>query len=145
MTVDLDKQLADLCKEKGLRLTGQRRTILQVLSASPDHPNAEELHRRVSEVAPGISIATVYRTLNTLEQYGLIERHSFADGRARFEAGGAEHHDHFINVDTDEVIEFRSDEIEALQQKIAEEHGFEIIGHRFELYVRPKGKGKAGK
>lgn len=138
MTGNLEKQLEDLCKEKGMRVTEQRRVILKVLSDSPDHPNAEELHRRVLELAPHISIATVYRTVNTLESYGLIERHSFADGRARYEAGGSEHHDHFVNVETDEVIEFRCDEIEVLQQKIADENGFEIVGHRLEIYVRPK-------
>lgn len=144
MTANLEKKLVDLCKEKGMRVTEQRRIILQVLSDSPDHPNAEELHRRVSGLAPRISIATVYRTVNTLESYGLIERHSFADGRARYEAGGSEHHDHFVNVETDEVIEFRCDEIEELQKKIAENHGFEIVGHRFEIYVRPKRKQKKG-
>ncbi|RWR19604.1 transcriptional repressor [Sinirhodobacter populi] len=143
MTKDLEEKLAELCKEKGMRLTGPRRTILRVLSASPDHPDAEELHRRVMAVEPGINIATVYRTMNTLAEHGLIERHSFADGRARYEAGGSEHHDHFVNVETDEVVEFRCDEIEILQQKIAREHGFEIVGHRLEIYVRPL-SGKAG-
>ena len=140
MTTDLENKLAELCREKGMRLTGPRRTILQVLSASPDHPDAEELHRRVTAVEPRINIATVYRTMNILAEHGLIERHSFADGRARYEAGGGEHHDHFIDVDTGEVIEFRCDEIEQLQQKIAEEHGFEIVGHRLEIHVRPKAK-----
>ncbi len=138
MTDNLEERLEQLCKEKGMRVTAQRRIILKVLSNSPDHPNAEELHRRVIERAPNISIATVYRTVNTLESYGLIERHSFADGRARYEARGAEHHDHFVNVETDEVIEFRCDEIEELQKKIADEHGFDIVGHRFEIYVKPK-------
>lgn len=138
MTEDLEQRLATLCKEKGMRLTGPRRTILRVLSRSPDHPDAEELHRRVVAVEPGINIATVYRTMNVLAEHGLIERHSFADGRARYEAGGSEHHDHFVNVETDEVIEFRCEEIEILQQRIAEEHGFEIVGHRLELYVRPR-------
>ncbi|MFT3689651.1 Fur family transcriptional regulator [Paenirhodobacter sp.] len=138
MSTDLEKKLAELCKEKGMRLTGQRRVILHVLSESPDHPDAEELHRRVKAVEPGINIATVYRTMNVLAEHGLIERHSFADGRARYEASGSEHHDHLINVDTDEVIEFRCDEIERLQERIAREHGFEIVGHRLEIYVRPK-------
>ncbi|MDF3905938.1 Fur family transcriptional regulator [Paracoccus sp. AS002] len=145
MTVNLEKKLAELCKEKGMRLTGQRRVILQVLSDSADHPDAEELHRRVSKVAPGISIATVYRTVSTLESCGLIERHSFADGRARYETSGSEHHDHFINVETDEVIEFRCDEIEQLQDRIAREHGFEIVGHRLEIYVRPRDDKNGGK
>lgn len=141
MTEDLEQKLAALCKEKGMRLTGPRRTILRVLAASPDHPDAEELHRRVTEVEPGINIATVYRTMNVLTEHGLIERHSFADGRARYEAGGSEHHDHFVNVETDEVIEFTCEEIERLQQKIADEHGFEIVGHKLEIYVKPLAKG----
>ncbi|MBU2960312.1 transcriptional repressor [Citreicella sp. C3M06] len=138
MTDNLEKKLEELCKEKGMRVTEQRRIILKILSDSPDHPNAEELHRRVVRLAPSISIATVYRTMNTLESYGLIERHIFADGRARYEAGGSEHHDHLVNVETDEIIEFRCDEIEELQKKIADEHGFDIVGHRFEIYVRAK-------
>lgn len=138
MTAKLEKRLEALCKEHGLRLTGQRRTILQALEESDDHPDAEELHRRVSKLAPGISLATVYRTVNLLEKCGLIERHAFSDGRMRFEASGAEHHDHFIDMTTNEVIEFRCDEIERLQHLLAEQHGFEIVGHRLEIYVRPK-------
>lgn len=126
-----------------MRLTGPRRVILRVLAAATDHPDAEELHRRVAAVEPGINIATVYRTMNILAEHGLIERHSFADGRARYEAGGGEHHDHFVNLDTNEVIEFRCDEIERLQHKIAAEQGFEIVGHRLEIYVRPR-KDKGG-
>src|SRR5690606_27223607 len=112
--------------------------VMRIVGEIADHPDAKELHRRVSKVAPGISIATVYRTVSTLERCGLIERHSFADGRARHETSGSEHHDHFINVETDEVIEFRCDEIEQLQERIASEHGFEIVGHRPEIHVRPK-------
>lgn len=138
MAENLEKKLIELCRDKGMRVTEQRRIILKVLADLPDHPDAEALHRRVVERAPHISIATVYRTMNTLESYGLIERHSFADGRARYEAGGSEHHDHFVDVESDEVIEFRCDEIEELQRKIAEEHGFEIVGHRLEIYVRPR-------
>jgi len=144
MTDDLEERLVALCREKGMRLTGPRRTILHVLSQSPDHPDAEELHRRVIAAEPGISIATVYRTMNILAEHGLIERHSFADRRARYEAGGTDHHDHFVNVETAEVIEFRCDEIEELQQKIAEEHGFDIVGHRLEIYVRPRAR-KSGR
>ena len=138
MKQDLVRQLEQLCKEKGLRVTGPRRVILKVLSQSPDHPDAEELHRRVAKVEPGINIATVYRTMNLLTEHGLIERHSFADGRTRFEASDGEHHDHFIDVDTQEVIEFRCDDIEKMQLQIARAHGFEIVGHRLEIYVRRK-------
>lgn len=132
----LIEQMERLCKDNGLRVTGARRTILRVLVESPDHPNAEELHRRVNKIDPGISLATVYRTMNFLTEHGLIERHSFALGPARFEAAGAEHHDHFIDVETNEIIEFRCDEIEELQAKIAAQFGYEIVGHRFEIYVK---------
>lgn len=143
MTKTPEQTLEQLCRDKGMRLTGPRRVILRVLAEATDHPDAEELHRRVAAVEPGINIATVYRTMNILAEHGLIERHSFADGRARYEAGGGEHHDHFVNLDTNEVIEFRCDEIERLQHKIAAEQGFEIVGHRLEIYVRPR-KDKGG-
>lgn len=128
--------LAERCRALGLRLTGPRRVILEVLAAADDHPDVEELHRRVSRIEPRISIATVYRTMNTLAEHGLIERHSFSDGRTRYEAAPNTHHDHFINIDTGEVIEFHSPAIERLQQEIAHEHGFEIVDHRLDIYVR---------
>ena len=130
--------LTERLKAAGLRLTAPRRVILQVLDAADDHPDVEELHRRAQALEPGISIATVYRTMNTLAEHGLIERHSFADGRARYEAQPQEHHDHFINVETGELVEFRSDEIERIQQDIARAHGFEIVSHRLDIYVRPR-------
>lgn len=142
------KDIAALCKENGLRLTGPRKVIMQVLSASSDHPDAVELHRRVSEIDPGIAIATVYRTVNLLQEKGVLEKHTFGDGRARFESADHEHHDHLIDVETGDVIEFRSDEIERLQEEIARQHGFTIVSHRLEIYVkpidkkRPPGKGK---
>ena len=135
--------LQDRCRAAGLRITGQRQAILTVLDRSRDHPDVEELHRRVSAVEPGISIATVYRTLNKLAEHGLIERHSFSDGRGRFETLSANHHDHFINVDTGEVVEFQSSEIERLQTELARRHGFDIVSHRLDIYVtrrlRPAG------
>lgn len=131
------KDIAALCKENGLRLTGPRKIIMQVLSASSDHPDAVELHRRVSEIDPGIAIATVYRTVNLLQEKGVLEKHTFGDGRARFESADQEHHDHLINVETGDVIEFRSDEIERLQEEIARQHGFTIVSHRLEIYVKP--------
>lgn len=142
------KDIADLCKEHGLRLTGPRKVIMQVLAESTDHPDAVELHRRVSEISPGVAIATVYRTLSLLEEKGVLEKHTFGDGRARFETADQDHHDHLINVETGDVIEFRSDEIERLQDEIARQHGFDIVSHRLEIYVRPskkvhKGTGKA--
>lgn len=138
------KDIADLCKEHGLRLTGPRKVIMQVLAESSDHPDAVELHRRVSEISPGVAIATVYRTLSLLEEKGVLEKHTFGDGRARFETADQEHHDHLINVETGDVIEFRSDEIERLQEEIARQHGFDIVSHRLEIYVRPSKKARKG-
>lgn len=132
------RTLTDRIRERGLRITGPRRAILRVLDESHDHPDVEELHRRVSAIEPGINIATVYRTMNTLAEHGLIERHSFSDGRARYETVSKEHHDHFINVETGEVIEFRSDEIERLQEELARRYGFDIVSHRLDIYVRPR-------
>lgn len=137
MTQTEKRPLIDRCRDLGLRITGPRRAILQVMAGVEDHPDVEELHRRVAAVEPGISLATVYRTMNLLQSHGLIERHSFADGRARYETAAAEHHDHLINVDTGEVIEFRSDEIERIQEEIAQRYGFEIVNHRLDIYVRP--------
>ena len=128
--------IATLCREHGLRLTGPRKVIMEILSHTTDHPDAVELHRRVAEVDSRISIATVYRTLSLLQEKGVLEKHTFGDGRARFESAEQEHHDHLIDVDTGDVIEFRSDEIERLQEEIARRHGFEIVSHRLEIYVR---------
>lgn len=126
-----------ICKECGLRLTGQRRVIVELLQQASDHPDALELHRRATKVDPRIALSTIYRTLSLLEEKGVLERHVFGSGPARFERADAEHHDHFIDVESGQVVEFRSDEIERLQQQIAREHGFEIISHRLEIYVRP--------
>lgn len=136
------KDIATLCKEHGLRLTGPRKVIMQVLADSSDHPDAVELHRRVSEISPGVAIATVYRTLALLEDKGVLEKHTFGDGRARFESADQEHHDHLINVETGDVIEFRSDEIERLQEEIARRHGFDIVSHKLEIYVKPVRKSR---
>jgi Fur family ferric uptake transcriptional regulator len=136
MTKAKHETLIDPCRESGLRITGQRRVILEVLDAASDHPDVEELHRRVGEIEPGVNIATVYRTMNKLAEHDLIERHMFDDGRLRYEPAPEEHHDHFIDVETGEVIEFMSDEIERLQEEIARQHGFEIVSHKLELYVK---------
>ncbi|ANB36358.1 Fur family transcriptional regulator [Rhodovulum sulfidophilum] len=138
MTKANHESLLDICRRHGLRITGQRRVILEVLDASGDHPDVEELHRRVAAIEPGINIATVYRTMNKLAEKGLIERHMFEDGRLRYEPAPEQHHDHFINLETGEVVEFRSDEIERLQEEIARKHGFEIVSHKLELYVRAR-------
>lgn len=136
MSASHDDTLLDRSRKSGLRITGQRRVILEVLEGATDHPDVEELHRRVSAIEPGVNIATVYRTMNTLAEHGLIERHTFEDGRTRFEPAPTDHHDHFIDVDTGDVIEFVSDEIERLQEEIARKNGFEIVSHKLELYVR---------
>ncbi len=123
-----------LCAEKGLRITEQRRVIARVLSESEDHPDVEALHERASAIDPGISIATVYRTVRLFEEAGILERHDFGDGRARYEAAADTHHDHLIDVETGRVIEFADEELEDLQRRIAERLGFRLVDHRMELY-----------
>jgi Fur family ferric uptake transcriptional regulator len=129
-----------LCVQKGLRITEQRRVIAAVLSEVDDHPDVEALHRRVVKVDPRISIATVYRTVKLFEEAGILERHEFQGGRSRYEMVQEEHHDHLINVETGDVIEFHDAELEALQEKIAERLGFRLVDHRLELYGRPVNK-----
>ncbi|MBY6046989.1 transcriptional repressor [Vannielia litorea] len=119
---------------KGLRITGQRKVIAEVLDAASDHPDVEELYARASAVDPRISLATVYRTVKLFEEAGLLEKLEFGDGRARYEDAERDHHDHLIDMKTGEVIEFVDPEIEALQEKIAERLGYELKGHRLELY-----------
>ena len=123
-----------LCLKKGLRITEQRRVIAQVLSGVDDHPDVEALHRRVAAVDPRISIATVYRTVKLFEEAGIIERHEFQGGRSRYETVQDEHHDHLINVETGDVIEFHDAELEELQPRIAARLGFRLVDHRMELY-----------
>ncbi len=123
-----------LCAEKGLRITEQRRVIARVLSEAEDHPDVEKLHERSAAVDPGISIATVYRTVRLFEEAGILERHDFGDGRARYEAAPESHHDHLIDVETGNVIEFVDPELELLQKQIAEKLGFRLVDHRMELY-----------
>src|SRR5690349_16989366 len=120
---DITRTLEELCAERGLRMTDQRRVIARILQQSTDHPDVEELYKRSSAVDSHISIATVYRTVKLFEDAGIIERHDFREGRARYETVPDEHHDHLINLKSGEVIEFHSPEIEALQEKIAREHG----------------------
>ncbi|WP_019831449.1 Fur family transcriptional regulator [Sphingomonas sp. PR090111-T3T-6A] len=129
--------LEALCAEKGLRITEQRRVIARVLSEAEDHPDVEEVHARSSAIDPGISIATVYRTVRLFEEAGILERHDFGDGRSRYEAAPETHHDHLIDVETGRVIEFVDEEVEALQQRIAERLGFRLVDHRMELYGVP--------
>ena len=132
------------CEAKGLRLTEQRRIIARVLQESEDHPDVEELYTRACAVDPKISLATVYRTVRLFEEAGILDRHDFGDGRARYEDAERDHHDHLIDLSTGAVIEFCDPEIEALQEKIAERLGFRLKGHRMELFGVPLGARKKG-
>lgn len=131
------------CEAKGLRMTGQRRVIAEVLEDATDHPDVEELYARAQAIDPNISIATVYRTVKLFEEAGILERVEFGDGRARYEDAEREHHDHLIDMQTGQVIEFLDPDIEALQDKIAERLGYRLIGHKLELYGVPLGRTKA--
>lgn len=126
--------LEQLCADKGLRITEQRRVIAKVLSESDDHPDVEMLHDRANKIDPGISIATVYRTVRLFEEAGILDRHDFGDGRARYEAAPEAHHDHLIDVESGKVVEFVDPELEALQKQIAEKLGYRLVDHRMELY-----------
>lgn len=125
------------CVTKGMRMTEQRRIIARVLSGCEDHPDVEELFRRCALIDPRISISTVYRTVKLFEDAGIVERHDFRDGRARYEQLRESHHDHLINLRTGEVIEFESGEIERLQTEVARRLGYQLIDHRLELYAVP--------
>jgi Fur family ferric uptake transcriptional regulator len=130
-------RIENLCVEKGMRMTEQRRVVARVLSQAHDHPDVEELYRRAHEVDPHISIATVYRTVRLFEEAGIIERHDFRDGRARYEEAPEEHHDHLIDMKTGQVLEFVDPEIEKLQNEIARRLGYRLVDHRLELYGVP--------
>jgi Fur family ferric uptake transcriptional regulator len=130
-------RIEKLCVEKGLRMTDQRRVIARVLSTADDHPDAEELHRRAAEIDNRISLATVYRTVRLFEEAGIIERHDFRDGRARYEEASDDHHDHLIDLKSGEVIEFVNEEIEKLQEAVARKLGYRLVDHRLELYAVP--------
>ena len=133
----MTKTILDRCEANGLRMTEQRRTIAGVLQDADDHPDVEELYNRASTADPRISLATVYRTVKLFEESGILEKHEFGDGRARYEAADRDHHDHLIDVQTGDVIEFLDPEIEALQEKIAAKLGYRLMGHRLELYGVP--------
>ncbi|SDF99200.1 Fur family transcriptional regulator [Sulfitobacter delicatus] len=130
------------CEAMGLRMTGQRRIIAQVIQNSDDHPDAEELLARASAIDDGISIATVYRTVKLFEEAGILDKLEFGDGRARYEDAEREHHDHLIDMNSGAVIEFVDAEIEELQERIARKLGYELRGHRMELYGVPLKKDK---
>lgn len=127
--------LEQLCTEKGLKMTDQRRTIARVISEASDHPDVETVYRRATVMDPRISIATVYRTLKLFEDANVLIRHDFGEGRARYEESG-EHHEHLIDIETGDVIEFHHEGLEALKERIANELGYELVDHRLELYGR---------
>ena len=137
-------RIEERCIEQGLRMTQPRRIIARVLSKSKDHPDAEELHRRAQAVDGSISLATVYRTVKLFEDYEIIARHDFRDGRARFEELPAEHHDHLIDVRSGDVLEFHNEEIERLQEEIARKLGYKLVDHRLELYGVPLNESDEG-
>ncbi len=132
--------LEKLCEEKGLKMTGQRKVIAQTISEAKDHPDVEEIYNRASKKDSKISIATVYRTVRMFEEEGIIEKHDFGDGRARYEESSDEHHDHLIDVRSGKVIEFHNDQIEKLQEIIARELGYKLVDHRLELFCVPLDK-----
>lgn len=129
--------LEEQCAKKGMRMTEQRRVIAQVIEAADDHPDVEELYRRAELIDARISLSTVYRTLNLFEEAGLVTKHDFKDGRARFEPLPDAHHDHLIDIRSGKVIEFRNEEIEAIQELIAKRLGYKLVDHRLELYAVP--------
>ena len=142
MTFRWDKSMPEsrierLCTEKNMKMTAHRRVIAQVLSLANDHPDVEELHHRAAAIDSSVSIATVYHTVRLFEEAGILDRHDFGDGRARYEEATYEHHDHLINIKSGAVIEFTNDEIEAIQERIAREHGLRLVDHRHELYGVP--------
>jgi Fur family ferric uptake transcriptional regulator len=132
-------RLEQLCLDKGLKMTEQRRVIARVLSDSVDHPDVEQVYRRATDIDPHISIATVYRTVRLFEEANILARHDFGEGRARYEEMPSAHHDHLIDIQSGKVIEFRNEDIEKLQQFVAEQLGYDLVGHRLELYAVPHG------
>lgn len=136
-TTPAASRLEQLCAEKGLKMTEQRRIIARVLSESADHPDVEKVYRRATEIDSRISIATVYRTVRLFEEANILARHDFGDGRARYEEAPETHHDHLIDVQSGKVIEFSNEEIERLQRKIAEQLGYRLVDHRLELFGVP--------
>ncbi len=130
-------RIEQLCIERNMKMTGQRRVIARVLSDAADHPDVEELYRRSVKVDSKISIATVYRTVRLFEEAGLLDRLDFGDGRARYEPSSDDHHDHLIDVKSGKIIEFQEEDVEELQRTVAKKLGYELVGHRMELYGIP--------
>jgi Fur family ferric uptake transcriptional regulator len=134
MDQENNKQLEELCIERGMKMTEQRRIIARVLSNAEDHPDVEDLYKRSVELDPKISIATVYRTVRLFAEAGLLDKHDFGDGRSRYEQASDDHHDHLVDVQSGTIIEFHDEEVESLQRQIAARLGYSLIGHRMELY-----------
>ena len=130
MSFDIESK----CKRKGLRLTDQRKLIAKIMSETENHPDVDELHKKVSELDSKISIATVYRTVKLFEEAGIVAKHDFKGNKSRYEQTTDEHHDHLIDINTGEIMEFVSEEIERLQKQVAEKHGYKLVDHRLELY-----------
>ena len=127
-------KIEEKCLTKGVRLTDQRKIIAEAMSASNDHPDVDELHKRVNKIDKKISIATVYRTVKLFEESGIVEKHDFKGGKARYEESPEEHHDHLIDINSGEIIEFVDKEIEILQNKVAKKLGYKLVDHKLELY-----------
>ena len=138
----MKKSIEKKCIEKGVKLTDQRKVIAKVMSDSNDHPNVDELYKRVSIIDPKISIATVYRTVKLFEESGILAKHDFKGGKARYEQLSESHHDHLIDVKSGEIIEFVNEDIEVLQKKVAEKYGYELVDHKLELYGVKKNRNK---
>ena len=139
MSSDIEKE----CLKKNLKMTDQRRVVAKVLSSAHDHPNVQELYERSVKLDPSISIATVYRAVRLFEEHGIVEKHNFiGDSQSRYESSN-DHHDHMINIETGEVIEFYDADLELLKESIAKQHGYRLVGHRLELYIIPLEKGQS--
>tara|TARA_B110001454_G_C12630407_1_gene396663 strand:- start:37 stop:447 length:411 start_codon:yes stop_codon:yes gene_type:complete len=130
----MNKEIENKCLQKGVRLTDQRKIVAKVMSNSDDHPDVDELHKRVNKIDTKISIATVYRTVKLFEEAGIVSKHDFKGNKARYEQAPNEHHDHLIDINTGEITEFVNEEIEKLQKKVAEQLGYKLVDHRLELY-----------
>ena len=130
----MSSEIENKCKEKGVRLTDQRKIIAKIMSEAADHPDVDELHKRVSKLDSKVSIATVYRTVKLFEEVGIVAKHDFKGTKARYEQAPEEHHDHLIDINTGEIIEFINDDIEKLQKKAAEKLGYKLVDHKLELY-----------
>tara|TARA_Y100001936_G_scaffold226531_1_gene245993 strand:+ start:188 stop:598 length:411 start_codon:yes stop_codon:yes gene_type:complete len=136
----MSETIEQKCLAKGVKLTEQRKTIAKIMSDSQDHPDVDELYKRASKIDSKISIATVYRTVKLFEEAGIVAKHDFKGGKARYEELNEGHHDHLIDIKTGEIIEFVDDEIEKLQQKVAEKYGYKLVDHKLELYGIKKSK-----